>query len=172
MAPRASRLSFLLVLTGIAGCSDHPATVPSARVEDQRATPADAPPRQGPGVQYAGGERRPGWNHYEQRRTLKLGQSVTAGPEPYAKVTLVEVADDRKSAVFEATHLIDHRRGRVVVGESFNVFTPVFGNKGAKLESIDDAGATVVFHWAQSRGLPVPPGAVSVSTNEPNTARQ
>jgi hypothetical protein len=97
---------------------------------------------------------------------------VTAGPEPYAKVKLVDIAADRHSAVFEAQHLTDRRRGRVVVGEHFNVFTPVFGSKGAKLEAIDDAGATVVFHWSQSRALPVPPGAVARSGNEPGTPEQ
>ena len=113
-----------------------------------------------------GGEGRPGWNHYEQRKTLKVGETVTAGPEPYAKVKLVEIAEDRQSAVFEAQHLVDRRRGRVVVGDSFHVFTSVFGSKGARLESIDEAGATVVFRWAQSRGLPVPPGAVARSVND------
>jgi hypothetical protein len=173
MARRASTLSFLLVLIGMAGCSSQPATVPSARVEsDQPATPADAPPRPRAGAPYAGGQLRPGWGRYEQRKTLKAGQAVTAGPEPYAKVTLVEIADDRHSAVFDVQHLIDHRRGRVVVGEFFNVFTPVFGGKGARLESIDDGGATVVFRWAQSRALPVPPGAVARSGNEPGTPEQ
>jgi hypothetical protein len=153
-------------LAGVVGCSDHPATVPSARVDpDRPATPADAPPRQRSGAQFAGGEGRPGWNHYEQRKTLKVGETVTAGPEPYAKVKLVEIAEDWQSAVFEAQHLVDRRRGRVVVGESFHVFTSVFGSKGARLESIDEAGATVVFRWAQSRGLPVPPGAVARPVN-------
>jgi hypothetical protein len=153
----------------IAGCSHGAATAPSAGVESERpATPADAPPRPRASTQYAGGERRAGWDRYEQRKTLKVGQTVTAGPVPYAKVKLVEIAEDRRSAVFEATHLVDHRRGRVLVGESFNVFTPVFGSKGARLESLDDAGAAVVFRWAQRRGMPVPPGAVARSDHEPD----
>src|SRR4051812_33270962 len=160
----ATALSLTLVGTATSGCSHRAAPAPSAEsAREQAATPADAPPRARAGPQYAGGDPRPGWTHYEQRRTLRVGQSDTAGPEPYARVKLVEVAADRHSAVFEVTHLVDHRRGRVVVGESFNVFTPVFGSKGARLESLGDAGATMVFHGWQSRGTPVPPGAVAIS---------
>jgi hypothetical protein len=158
--------ALLLTLAGSAapGCSHRAAPAPPLLSErEQPATPADAPPRARPGPQYAGGEPRSGWTHYEQRKTLKVGQTDTAGPEPYARVKLVEIAADRHSAVFEVTHLVDHRRGRVVVGESFNVFTPVFGSKGARLESLGDNGATVVFHWSQGRGPPVPPGAVAIS---------
>jgi hypothetical protein len=172
MGPTVRTFSFLLVAVAVTGCSQHPATVPAAHSDpDQPATPVDAPPRLVTGTQYGGG-LRPGWTRYEQRRTLKVGETMTAGPEPYAKVKLVEIAGDRHSAVFEATHLVDHRRGRVVVGESFNVFTPVFGSRGAKLESISDAGATVVFHWSQSRVVAVPPGAVATGPGSPKAAEQ
>jgi hypothetical protein len=116
---------------------------------------------------YAAGELRPGWKRYFQRKVIRLGETVTVGPTPYARIKLLEVAENGRSAVFEATHLTDSRRGRVYVGRSFNEFTPVFGTKGAMLEAVDPSGATVLFRWGQSPGLPVPPGAVVEPSTRP-----
>ena len=121
-------------------------------------TPADAPPREA-APRYAEGELRPGWKRYVQRKTIAPGETVTVGPEPYARVKLVEVAEDRMSAVFQAQHLVDHRHGRVRLGGSFSEFTAVFGKKGATLEKLDGNRATVVFRWAQNSSTAVPPGA-------------
>ena len=129
-------------------------------------TPSDAPFSQ---RLSAKDKLRAGWERYEQRRTIKPGETVEVGPVPYSRVKLVEVADDNRSAVFEASHLIDQRRGRVWVGQHFNSFTPIFGNKGAHLEAVDANGATVAFRWSQSPTTPIPPGAVKISAVDAST---
>ena len=140
----------------VAGCARRDRGASRHRAE-RPATPADAPlpPKPRP---YGEGALPPGWKRYVQRKTIPVGQTVTAGPVPYAKVKLVEV--DQDVAVFEATHLVDSRRGRVSVGQTFNEFTPIFGKRGATVEALDASGATVVFRWTQNAAAPVPPGAV------------
>src|SRR5215204_2163708 len=117
-------------------------------------TPADAPPQQRVPRRFNEGTLPPGWSRYEQRKTIRPGETVTAGPAPYATVKLTEVAEDNRSAVFDAWHLVDRRQGRVYVGQNFSVFTPIFGNKGARLETVGPGGATVVFRWSQSPTTP------------------
>ena len=171
MGRRSIVVWIAVVYCGVqSGCASHEA--PPARAPAERpATPADAPARDaGAGGSTNGGPRR-GWTRYEQRRTIPLGGTVTAGPEPYARVKLVEVSDDRRSAVFEATYLVDQRRGRVMVGETFGTFTSIFGKKGATFESVGPSGATVVFRWSQNQATPVPPGAVALSEKQQVEAR-
>lgn len=132
--------------------------------EERPATPADAPVSRRPRP-YGEGALPPGWHRYVQRKTIPVGETVTAGPVPYAKVKLLEVDGD--VAIFQATHLVDSRRGRVQVGETFNEFTPIFGKRGATLEALDASGATVVFRWAQNAASPVPPGAVPEPVGAP-----
>jgi hypothetical protein len=159
-----SIIGWVAVVTCVvgSGCASHRGTRARAPA-DRPATPADAPPRDASTGASTDGGLRPGWTRYEQRKTIPLGGSVTAGPEPYARVRLLEVSDDRRSAVFEAAYLVDQRRGRVMVGETFATFTSIFGKKGATLESVGPSGATVVFRWTQNRAMPVPPGAVALS---------
>ena len=146
------------------GCARRPPARPSHRLDGPVVTPADAPPVLRERRGYAEGELPAGWARYEQRKTIRPGQTVTAGPVPYATVKLIEVAEDNRSAVFDAVRLVDRRRGRVSVGQHFNVFTPIFGNNGARLESANADGATVVFRWAQNTATAVPPGAVRQAT--------
>ena len=140
------------------GCRRRPAG-PRRQVETM-VTPADAPVV--PRAERGAGERglRPGWARFEQRKTIRPGETVTAGPEPYARVKLLEVAEDNASAVFEAAHLVDRRTGRVWAGKHFSGFTPIFGKTGATLEAVGPEGVTVAFRWSQSPETPVPPGAV------------
>jgi hypothetical protein len=149
-----------------AGCARRPAPRPKP---EPVVTPADASPRQRPSLRYAEGALQPGWIRYEQRKTIRPGETVTAGPHPYAQVKLAEVAENNRSAVFEAAHLVDRRRGRVGVGQHFSEFTPIFGNKGALLEAVGPNGATVVFRWSQGPATPVPPGAVMQPDPAPQT---
>ena len=157
---RFVRVGIILTCLVLSGCARRAPTAKFHRQEEPVATPADAPPRPRPPT-YANGELPPGWQRYVQRKTIPLGKAVTAGPAPYARVKLVEVWEEDGSAIFEASHLVDRRRGRVKVGGTFHVFTPIFGRKGATLESLDASGATVVFRWTQSASVPVPPGAVA-----------
>lgn len=149
-----------LALVNVSGCARNARPAPAPA--EPAVTPADAPPSHRTGQRFSPGAPQPGWTRYEQRRTIAPGQTVTAGPAPYARVKLIEVAENRKSALFEAEHLTDRRRGRVSVGETFHVFTPIFGNKGARLEAASAAGATVVFRWSQSAATAVAPGAVAL----------
>lgn len=104
---------------------------------------------------------RPALTRYSMRRTIAVGATVKVGPSGARQLTLVEVADDGRSAVFEAVYVIDRRRGRVFEGQTLEVFTPVFGKNGATLEKVNAPGATVLFRWSQSPGLPLPPGAIA-----------
>lgn len=153
-----------ILCVSVAGCVRRGRADSMRQSQERPAWPADAPPRPRPRP-YAEGELPPGWKRYVQRKTIPVGKTVTAGPVPYAEVKLLEVDGD--TAVFEATHLVDRRRGRVNVGQSLNEFTPVFGRKGAILEALDASGATVVFRWAQNAASPVPPGAVAEAAPAP-----
>ena len=147
-----------LLCVAASGCMRRGRAASTRQPQERPAWPADAPPRPRPRP-YAEGDLPPGWKRYVQRKTIPLGKTVTAGPVPYAEVKLLEVDGD--TAVLEATHLVDRRRGRVKAGQSLNEFTPIFGKKGAVLEALDASGATVVFRWAQNAASPVPPGAVA-----------
>lgn len=160
MTLRVSAACLVVAFFTIQGCVRRPPARPSHRPDEPAVTPADAPPVQREPRGYAEGQLPAGWARYEQRKTIRPGEKVTAGPEPYATVKLVEVAEDQRSAVFETARLVDRRRGRVGVGQHFNVFTPIFGNNGARLESANADGATVLFRWAQNAATAVPPGAV------------
>lgn len=102
---------------------------------------------------------RPPLTRYSLRRTIAVGETVKAGPSGARQLTLVEVANDGRSAVFEAVYVIDRRRGRVFEGQTLEVFTPVFGKTGATLESVGLSSATILFQWLQRPDLPVPPDA-------------
>ena len=153
-----------VLCVAVAGCARRGRGATSRQPQERPAWPADAPPRPRPRP-YGEGELPAGWKRYVQRKTIPLGKTVTAGPVPYAEVKLLEVDGD--IGVFEATHLVDRRRGRVRVGQSFNEFTPIFRKKGATLEALDASGATVVFRWNQNAAAPVPPGAIVESAAAP-----
>jgi hypothetical protein len=153
-------LGVMVAGVALAGCRRKDAG--QRREAEMMVTPADAPPRERVDRGSSEGGLRPGWARYEQRKTIRLGETVRVGPTPYATVKLIEVGEGGASAAFEAAFLTDRRQGRVPVGRHFNEFTPIFGSKGARLEKVGAEGATVVFRWAQNEGLGVPPGAVRV----------
>lgn len=99
----------------------------------------------------------PALTRYSLRRTIAVGETVKVGPSGARQLTLVEVADNGRSATFEAAYGVDRRRGRVFIGQTTEVFTPVFGKTGAMLEEVGPSSATVLFRWLQRPDLPVPP---------------
>lgn len=145
-------LSVAVLALATAGCGGRRAQ-PAARAEGAAAVD-QADTRESP---RRDASPRAALTRYSLRRTIAVGETVKVGPRGARQLTLLEVADDGRSATFEAAFVVDRRRGRVFIGQTTEVFTPVFGKTGASLEEVGPSSATVLFRWSQRPDLPVPP---------------
>jgi hypothetical protein len=93
---------------------------------------------------------------FEQRR-IGIGQSIMIRPEVGTSVTLesVNIADGVACfTVVNPTSGGSH--GCIKVGQSFIMFTPLFGQRGAVLTRVDPTGAELLIAQAVSVRPPAP----------------